>query len=166
LIKEYEEKQTKKKKNPKKEKEEKLSIDATEGSKAKPVGFEFGDTVDTVLGAKQFDGELNLFCSWVGRNDCSYVPAKVANLKVPQKIIAFYESRLRFEPPPSWDESGNASKKTKRKRQDILSNGVVDATSDTEGEGPAKETKQENGNPTETEEPDTTTNNNNHAPTE
>jgi len=122
---------------------------------SKKVGFEFGDTVDTVLGAKQFEGELNLYCSWIGKGECSYVPAKVANLKVPQKIIAFYESRLRFEAPPADDNT--ITRKSKRKLEDTT-NGVIDATSDTDGEVPAKESKKENGNPNEIQ---TTTNNNN-----
>jgi len=64
------------------------------------IGFETGFKVDTVLGAKkEDDGELYLYVSWIGTDGyCSFVPAKLAHKKIPQKLIAFYESRIQLIP--------------------------------------------------------------------
>jgi len=64
------------------------------------VGFEYGDQVDEIIGARMINGEINLYLSWKGRKEYSFVPSKVANVKIPQTVLSFYESRLRFEAPP------------------------------------------------------------------
>jgi len=64
-------------------------------------GFEHGDQLDTIIGARMISNQLHLYCSWVGKTQCSFVPAKIANLKVPATVIHFYESRLRFDPLPN-----------------------------------------------------------------
>jgi len=67
---------------------------------AAEVGFEYGDEVESILGAKKEADKLMLYVSWRGKNECTFVPAEVANVKIPQKVIAFYESRIKFEVPP------------------------------------------------------------------
>jgi len=62
------------------------------------VGFEHGDEVQDIIGARMED-ELFLYVSWNRKPDypMSFIPARVANEKIPQKVIAFYESRLKFD---------------------------------------------------------------------
>jgi len=69
------------------------------------VGFEYGDQLETIIGARMIADQLHLYCSWVGKTQCSFVPAKIANTKVPATVIHFYESRLRFDPLPTGNTS-------------------------------------------------------------
>jgi len=64
------------------------------------VGFEHGDEVLDIIGARMED-ELLLFVSWDRKPDppMTFIPARIANEKIPQKVIAFYESRLKFDQP-------------------------------------------------------------------
>mmetsp|Transcript_17514 Transcript_17514/g.24305 ORF Transcript_17514/g.24305 Transcript_17514/m.24305 type:complete len:248 (-) Transcript_17514:34-777(-) len=83
------------------------------------AGFEFGDSVENIIGARMINGELNLYCSWKGKTTCTFVPAKVCNIRIPQQVIAFYESRLRFEAPDDEEDmetaqvNGRADEQTK-----------------------------------------------------
>eukprot|EP00026_Physarum_polycephalum_P016166 Phypoly_transcript_17020.p1 GENE.Phypoly_transcript_17020~~Phypoly_transcript_17020.p1 ORF type:complete len:188 (+),score=51.15 Phypoly_transcript_17020:77-640(+) len=63
---------------------------------APKVGFEFGDEVEDIIGARMED-ELMLFVSWKGKDEQTFVPSRVINKRIPFQVIAFYESRLRFE---------------------------------------------------------------------
>jgi len=64
------------------------------------VGFEFGHEVLDIIGARM-DDELKLFVSWVGKPGVNtFLPARIAHEKIPQKVIAFYEDRLKFVLPP------------------------------------------------------------------
>jgi len=60
------------------------------------VGFQFGDTPETILGGRMKDGAIHLYIKWVGKEARTFVPASICNQKIPQKVIAFYESRLSF----------------------------------------------------------------------
>eukprot|EP01116_Phalansterium_solitarium_P004579 TRINITY_DN1560_c0_g1_i3.p1 TRINITY_DN1560_c0_g1~~TRINITY_DN1560_c0_g1_i3.p1 ORF type:complete len:285 (+),score=69.04 TRINITY_DN1560_c0_g1_i3:140-994(+) len=63
------------------------------------VGFEYGDQIEEIKGARMKTGELELCCKWIGKTETSFVLASVANVRVPQLVIKFYESRVRFENP-------------------------------------------------------------------
>jgi len=67
---------------------------------AAEVGFEYGDEVESILGAKKDGERLMLYVAWKGKNECTFIPAELANMKIPQMVIAFYESRIKFEVPP------------------------------------------------------------------
>lgn len=69
----------------------------TEATEAK-VGFDFGDELENILGIQRSkDGFLCAYVSWLGKDDCSYVPTQLIALKSPQKLIAFYESHIQFD---------------------------------------------------------------------
>uniref|UniRef100_A0A6B2LJR9 Chromo domain-containing protein n=1 Tax=Arcella intermedia TaxID=1963864 RepID=A0A6B2LJR9_9EUKA len=63
------------------------------------VGFDHGDKVQEIVGARIIKNVLHLYVQWKGKNVCSFVPADVCNKKIPQKVIQFYESRIKFERP-------------------------------------------------------------------
>lgn len=68
---------------------------------AKNVGFEFGHEPSSILGASAKNGRLVFLVSWKdgkGRdmNKMTYLPAVVANEKIPQMVIKFYEARLSW----------------------------------------------------------------------
>jgi len=63
------------------------------------VGFDYGDKVQDIVGARLIKNVLYLYVLWKEKNICSFVPAEICNKKVPQKVIEFYESRLNFEKP-------------------------------------------------------------------
>lgn len=92
------------------------------------AGFEFGDAVDNIIGARMINGELNLYCSWKGKTTCTFVPAKVCNIRIPQQVIAFYESRLRFEAPEDEDDmdttqvNGSTTRQDEQLKSDIPTN--------------------------------------------
>jgi len=62
-----------------------------------PVGFDYGHEVEEILGAHKDGDELMLYVSWKGVEECSFIPASAANEKIPLMVIAFYESRIRWE---------------------------------------------------------------------
>jgi len=83
-------------------KKRKTDKDSEEGSPkntAPAVGFEHGDQVQDIIGAR-VENELMLYVSWKDKDVSTFIPARVANIKIPQKVISFYESRLKFELPP------------------------------------------------------------------
>jgi len=112
LISEFEQQEYQKREVEKRKKEDKTNkrqLIRKEGTKEKRakgddyfktdgIGFEVGDKCEDILGARMFSDELYLYCSWEGKKPCSFVPARIANVKIPQQVIAFYESKLRFEP--------------------------------------------------------------------
>eukprot|EP01130_Rhizamoeba_saxonica_P019195 TRINITY_DN9856_c0_g1_i1.p1 TRINITY_DN9856_c0_g1~~TRINITY_DN9856_c0_g1_i1.p1 ORF type:complete len:147 (+),score=32.47 TRINITY_DN9856_c0_g1_i1:197-637(+) len=63
------------------------------------VGFENGDKVEEIVGAKYIGDVLHVYILWEGKNICTFVPATIVNEKIPQKVIEFYERRLKFETP-------------------------------------------------------------------
>jgi len=63
------------------------------------VGFDYGDQVEEIVGARMIDGKLHHYVLWKTRNVCTFVPAEETNKRVPQKVISFYETRILFERP-------------------------------------------------------------------
>ncbi|KAL6074449.1 M-phase phosphoprotein 8 [Balamuthia mandrillaris] len=63
-----------------------------------PVGFEYGDEVDTIFGVDVDEEGLKFLVSWRGKTRRSFVASSVLKQLIPQRLIAWYESRLRFSP--------------------------------------------------------------------
>eukprot|EP01127_Copromyxa_protea_P003577 TRINITY_DN13377_c0_g1_i1.p1 TRINITY_DN13377_c0_g1~~TRINITY_DN13377_c0_g1_i1.p1 ORF type:complete len:181 (-),score=51.39 TRINITY_DN13377_c0_g1_i1:57-599(-) len=79
----------------------KAQDDATSSRKREKgddVGFDFGDTVEEIIGACMIEGKLNLYVQWKDKG-CTFVSSSICNKKIPQQVIEFYESRMKFEKP-------------------------------------------------------------------
>jgi len=61
------------------------------------VGFPYGDVIDEIIGGRMIGGELNLYISWKDSGKRTFVPSWIVNMQAPQTVIAFYESRLKFD---------------------------------------------------------------------
>jgi len=65
-------------------------------SDKRTTGFDKGLEAEEILGATESNGEVHFLIKWKGVNDAELVPSKIANVKIPQMVISFYEARLTW----------------------------------------------------------------------
>jgi len=59
-------------------------------------GFDRGLKAEEIIGATETNGQVYFLIKWAGTTDSELVPSKIANIQIPQMVIAFYESRLTW----------------------------------------------------------------------
>jgi len=65
------------------------------------TGFDRGRQPEKIMGATDSSGELMFLVKWKDTDDADLVPSRIANVRCPQIVIAFYEERL------SWRQSND-----------------------------------------------------------
>jgi len=60
-------------------------------------GFDRNLEPERVMGATEIKGQLMYLIKWKGVNSADLVPSKQANIKCPQIVIKFYETKLNFK---------------------------------------------------------------------
>mmetsp|Transcript_29859 Transcript_29859/g.41248 ORF Transcript_29859/g.41248 Transcript_29859/m.41248 type:complete len:174 (+) Transcript_29859:92-613(+) len=69
------------------------------------VGFEYGDVCEKIIGCTISKGDSSskgkksilLLVKWKEKNAATFVPSSIVNVRAPQKVIEFYESRLEAQ---------------------------------------------------------------------
>jgi len=85
-----------KKKTQKRKTTDDIPIKKKRKSDKRTTGFDKGLEAEEILGATETNGEVHFLIKWKGVNDAELVPSKIANVKIPQMVIGFYEARLTW----------------------------------------------------------------------
>ncbi|XP_050091229.1 chromobox protein homolog 1-like [Anopheles aquasalis] len=86
--------------------EEPKAIPAKRKSTAeKKIGFDRGLVPEEILGAADHNGKLMFLMKWKNALNADLVSAEQANVRCPQIVIKFYESRLSWQTPEAKNET-------------------------------------------------------------
>ena len=60
-------------------------------------GFDRGFEPEKIIGATDIGGDLKFLVKWKDHPDTELIPASLANERIPQAVISFYEDRLTWQ---------------------------------------------------------------------
>lgn len=87
-------------------------------SDKRSTGFDKGLEAEEILGATETGGEVYFLIKWKGVNDAELVPSKVANIKIPQIVIKFYEARLTWSNPSDKNQEDRDENEEEGKKEE------------------------------------------------